>query len=68
MKIRHLQETARAFATRDKNVLEGNSFKVYFWSILQIAIMLTVGFVQVGIFYTLRIKSENQIKLNCSTF
>ncbi|KAK6640060.1 hypothetical protein RUM43_008337 [Polyplax serrata] len=46
-KVRHLQETLRAFAARDKNILEGNNYRINYWSFIQIVIMIIVGFVQV---------------------
>ncbi|KAL0277059.1 UNVERIFIED_CONTAM: hypothetical protein PYX00_004476 [Menopon gallinae] len=46
-KIRHMQESVRAFAARDKHIADGNFFRVNSWSILQIIVMLLVGFVQV---------------------
>ncbi|GLH08335.1 Transmembrane emp24 domain-containing protein 5-like Protein [Gryllus bimaculatus] len=45
-KIRHLQDTVRAFEARDRNIAESNFFRVNSWSIIQIIIMLIVGFVQ----------------------
>ncbi|EEB10414.1 t1/st2 receptor binding protein, putative [Pediculus humanus corporis] len=46
LKIRHLQESFRAFATRDKNILEGNVSKINSWSLFQILIMLSVVMVK----------------------
>lgn len=43
-----MQEQVRAWEARDRNVAEGNFARVNNWSILQIAVMITVGFVQVG--------------------
>lgn len=46
-KIRHLQDTVRAFEARDRNIAESNFYRVNSWSIIQIVIMLLVGIVQV---------------------
>ncbi|XP_069694045.1 transmembrane emp24 domain-containing protein 5 [Periplaneta americana] len=47
VKIRHLQDTLRAFEARDRNTAEGNFVRVNYWSMVQIAIMIVVGLVQV---------------------
>lgn len=47
-----MQEAVRAFAARDKNILEQNFFTVNSWSILQVVVMLVIGFVQVSVLYS----------------
>lgn len=47
MKVRHMQETARAYGARDFNVIEEYYKRVNYWSMLQIIVMLVVGIVQV---------------------
>ncbi|XP_066997273.1 transmembrane emp24 domain-containing protein 5 [Anabrus simplex] len=46
-KVRHLQDTLRAFEARDRNIAEGNFVRVNSWSIIQIVVMLVVGLIQV---------------------
>jgi len=46
-KVRHIQDTLRAFEARDRNVAESNYVRVNYWSIIQIAVMLFVGLIQV---------------------
>jgi protein ERP2 len=46
-KIRHIQDSLRAFEARDRNIAEGNFVRVNYWSMIQIAVMLLVGLVQV---------------------
>jgi len=47
IKIRHIQDTLRAFEARDRNTAEGNFVRVNCWSMIQIAVMLLVGLIQV---------------------
>lgn len=47
IKVRHIQDTLRAFEARDRNVAEGNYIRVNCWSIIQIGVMLLVGLIQV---------------------
>jgi len=47
VKVRHIQDTLRAFEARDRNVAEGNYVRVNYWSIIQIGVMLLVGLIQV---------------------
>lgn len=47
VKIRHIQDTLRAFEARDRNIAEGNFVRVNYWSMIQIAVMLFVGLIQV---------------------
>ena len=47
MKVRHIQDTLRAFEARDRNVAESNYVRVNYWSIIQIGVMLLVGLIQV---------------------
>ncbi|XP_049807317.1 transmembrane emp24 domain-containing protein 1 [Schistocerca nitens] len=46
-KVQHLQEQTRAFEARDRNVAESNYVRVNVWSVIQIIVMLVVGFIQV---------------------
>jgi protein ERP2 len=46
VKIRHVQDTLRAFEARDRNIAEGNFVRVNSWSMIQIAVMLFVGLIQ----------------------
>lgn len=46
-KVQHLQDNVRTHEARDRNIAEENFFKVNTWSMIQIFLMLTVGFVQV---------------------
>jgi protein ERP2 len=46
-KVRHIQDTLRAFEARDRNVAESNYVRVNYWSIIQIGVMLLVGLIQV---------------------
>ena len=47
IKVRHIQDTLRAFEARDRNVAESNYVRVNYWSIIQIGVMLLVGLIQV---------------------
>lgn len=47
IKVRHIQDTLRAFEARDRNVAESNYVRVNSWSIIQICVMLLVGLIQV---------------------
>lgn len=47
VKIRHIQDNLRAFEARDRNIAEGNFVWVNYWSMIQIAVMLFVGLIQV---------------------
>ncbi|XP_021916427.1 transmembrane emp24 domain-containing protein 5-like isoform X2 [Zootermopsis nevadensis] len=47
VKIRHVQDTLRAFEARDRNIAEGNFIRVNYWSMIQIVVMLFVGLIQV---------------------
>lgn len=47
MKVRHIQDTLRAFEARDRNVAESNYVRVNYWSVIQIGVMLLVGLIQV---------------------
>lgn len=47
IRIRHVQDTLRAFEARDRNIAESNYVRVNYWSIIQIAVMLLVGLIQV---------------------
>lgn len=47
MKVRHLQETARAYGARDIHVIEEEFKRVNYWSMLQIIVMILVGVIQV---------------------
>lgn len=47
VKIRHIQDSLRAFEARDRNIAETNFVRVNYWSMIQITVMLLVGFVQV---------------------
>ena len=47
VKVRHIQDTLRAFEARDRNVAESNYVRVNYWSIIQIGVMLFVGLIQV---------------------
>jgi protein ERP2 len=49
IKVRHFQDTLRAFEARDRNVAESNYVRVNSWSIIQIGVMLLVGLIQVRI-------------------
>jgi protein ERP2 len=46
-KVRHIQDTLRAFEARDRNIAESNYVRVNSWSIIQIGVMLLVGLIQV---------------------
>lgn len=46
-KVQHLQENVRNHEARDRNIAEENFFRVNSWSMVQIFVMLSVGFVQV---------------------
>jgi protein ERP2 len=46
VKIRHVQDTLRAFEARDRNIAEGNFMWVNVWSSIQVVVMLFVGFIQ----------------------
>ncbi|KAJ9579433.1 hypothetical protein L9F63_024457 [Diploptera punctata] len=46
-KVRHIQDTLRAFEARDRNIAESNFVRVNYWSIVQICVMLIVGLIQV---------------------
>lgn len=48
-KVRHIQDQLRAFEARDRNVAESNFTRVNSWSMVQIALMLIVGFIQVSL-------------------
>jgi len=47
IKVRHIQDTLRAFEARDRNIAESNYVRVNSWSIIQIGVMLLVGLIQV---------------------
>jgi protein ERP2 len=47
IKVRHIQDTLRAFEARDRNIAESNYVRVNNWSITQIGVMLLVGLIQV---------------------
>lgn len=46
-KVQHLQDNLRTYEARDRNIAEENFFKVNTFSMIQIVVMLTVGFIQV---------------------
>lgn len=50
-----MQEQVRAWEARDRNIAESNFARVNHWSMLQIAVMLIVGVIQVSM--------RNKIKL-----
>ncbi|KAF5301828.1 hypothetical protein FQA39_LY10613 [Lamprigera yunnana] len=46
-KAKHFQDLFKSFEARDRNVVEENYFKVNTFSMVQVALMLTVGLIQV---------------------
>ncbi|MEE6488358.1 hypothetical protein FKM82_015211 [Ascaphus truei] len=42
-----MQTVLRAFEARDRNLLEGNRDRVDFWSAINLAVLVTVAFLQV---------------------
>ncbi|PSN55798.1 Transmembrane emp24 domain-containing protein 5 [Blattella germanica] len=46
-KVRHIQDTLRAFEARDRNIAESNFVRVNYWSMIQIVGMIFVGLIQV---------------------
>ncbi|XP_018328299.1 transmembrane emp24 domain-containing protein 5 isoform X2 [Agrilus planipennis] len=46
IKARRLQEIMKSFEARDRNIAEENNYKINFFSLVQILVMLSVGMVQ----------------------
>ncbi|XP_063220060.1 transmembrane emp24 domain-containing protein 1 isoform X1 [Bacillus rossius redtenbacheri] len=46
-KIQHLQDLLKATEARDRSIAEGNFVRVNYWSMVQIAVMIMVGLIQV---------------------
>lgn len=59
-KVEYYQSTLRAYEARDRAIMTANNDRVLFWSVLNAAILIVVGAIQV---YTIRSLFEENSKL-----